>query len=305
MNHRQIEAFRAVINLGTMTAAAEVLRTSQPAVSRMISEFEAATGLALFDRRHGRVMPTQEGMRLYDVVERSFQGIDSVMQFAADMRDFRDAHITVAAMPSLCFDLIPRAVSRFTRIHKGARVTIHARSSRQVVSWMLSQSADFGIATPPFDVRDVRADLSVSVPCVCVMQAGHPLADREEILPTDLKDEQLIVLTNSLMLHDFQSIFSKVGVRFNPPIETTLSAVAMRMAELGDGIALVEPYSLTASSPDRIAIRPFRPQVEFDFSLLLSASRKPSMATLAFRDILVAELHDTLLPSFATPKIYQ
>ena len=48
MNLRQIEAFRSVMRLGSMTAAAEVLYTSQPNVSRLIAQLELSTGLTLF-----------------------------------------------------------------------------------------------------------------------------------------------------------------------------------------------------------------------------------------------------------------
>jgi hypothetical protein len=60
MNLRQIEAFRAVMVAGTVTGAAARLRISQPAVSRLISQLERTTKLALFVRSKQRVYPTRE-----------------------------------------------------------------------------------------------------------------------------------------------------------------------------------------------------------------------------------------------------
>ena len=51
MSHRQIEAFRAVMTSVTMTEASRRLRTSQPSVSRLISDLERTLGMALFERR--------------------------------------------------------------------------------------------------------------------------------------------------------------------------------------------------------------------------------------------------------------
>src|SRR4051812_8483162 len=59
LNLRQIEAFRAVIENGTVSRAAEMLHISQPAMSKLIAHLEADTGLKLFDRVKGRLAPTR------------------------------------------------------------------------------------------------------------------------------------------------------------------------------------------------------------------------------------------------------
>lgn len=50
INFRQIEAFRAVLSTGTMTAAADLMGITQPAISRLIRDLEAEIGIALFER---------------------------------------------------------------------------------------------------------------------------------------------------------------------------------------------------------------------------------------------------------------
>ena len=52
ISFRHIEAFRAVMGTGSMTEASRRLHTSQPQVSRLIGQLEAATGLPLFDREY-------------------------------------------------------------------------------------------------------------------------------------------------------------------------------------------------------------------------------------------------------------
>ena len=58
MNHRQVEAFQAVMETGSVTKAGKVLYISQPAVSRLISDLESNVGFKLFFRRKGRLEPT-------------------------------------------------------------------------------------------------------------------------------------------------------------------------------------------------------------------------------------------------------
>ena len=54
MNVRQLEVFRAIMRNGTLTAAAEALRVSQPAVSKVLRHFESQIGYLLFERLGGR-----------------------------------------------------------------------------------------------------------------------------------------------------------------------------------------------------------------------------------------------------------
>jgi DNA-binding transcriptional LysR family regulator len=59
-NIRQIEAFNAVMKVGSVTKAAETLFVSQPAVTKLLKSFEESCGFDLFSRSTGRLVPTPE-----------------------------------------------------------------------------------------------------------------------------------------------------------------------------------------------------------------------------------------------------
>ncbi|PMS15247.1 transcriptional regulator, partial [Paraburkholderia rhynchosiae] len=63
LGFRHIEAFRAVMSSNSMTNAARVMHTSQPQVSRLISQLESITAFPLFERNGSRLNPTQDGLR--------------------------------------------------------------------------------------------------------------------------------------------------------------------------------------------------------------------------------------------------
>ena len=65
---RQIDAFRTVVSTGTVTETAQMLGISQPAVSRLISDFEAEIGFKLFTRSGRNLKPTVEARLLVDEV---------------------------------------------------------------------------------------------------------------------------------------------------------------------------------------------------------------------------------------------
>jgi len=90
---RQIQAFKAVVDTGNFTAAANLLGTSQPAISKRIAEMEAALGVSLFDRdgrhpqltRHGHaVMPLcADILRLCDRLRAS---VDDISAYSGTFR---------------------------------------------------------------------------------------------------------------------------------------------------------------------------------------------------------------------------
>ena len=73
MNIRQLEIFRAIMRSGTLTAAAEALHVSQPAVSKILRHFESQLGYPLFDRVGGRLVATAEAQLLFADADHLFR----------------------------------------------------------------------------------------------------------------------------------------------------------------------------------------------------------------------------------------
>src|SRR5205823_4301407 len=68
--------FDAAARNGSFTAAAAELNVTQPAVSRMLGQFEDYLGVRLFDRTNGRAVLTEEGEILYRHVSDGFRSIE-------------------------------------------------------------------------------------------------------------------------------------------------------------------------------------------------------------------------------------
>src|SRR5689334_15875028 len=85
INHRQIEAFRAVFQTGSMTAAGALIGVTQPAISRLIRDLEGEIGWNLFDRSSGKLIPTPDAIALFREVQRSYHGLDRVADAAAQL----------------------------------------------------------------------------------------------------------------------------------------------------------------------------------------------------------------------------
>src|SRR5580700_5901626 len=110
MKLRQIEAFRAVMQAGSTTAAALELHTSQSNVSRLISQLESDTRLVLFERTGGRLIPKPEAKALFREVERAFVGLKSLTYAADSIRNLGSGRLRIASIPGIGLSFLPRVV---------------------------------------------------------------------------------------------------------------------------------------------------------------------------------------------------
>jgi DNA-binding transcriptional LysR family regulator len=264
MNLKQIEAFRSVMRLGSMTAAAEVLYTSQPNVSRLISQLELSTGLTLFKRAGVRLIPTQEGQAFFQEVERAYVGMDSLKLSAKNIRNLGTGRLRVAAVPSTGLSVIPKVLKTFTESRPELTVSLHVNSSPTVEQWVKSQFCDIGIVVHPGDVSSQQIELLAIIPAVCVLPAAHRLADREHITFSDLEGETFVSLchgdgTRSLV----DGLFEQAGVERVMAVEAQYSAINCEMAALGMGVTLAHPQVASDYAHRDIVIRPFRPDILF------------------------------------------
>ncbi len=118
---------------GTATGAASLLNVTQPAVSQLMTEMEAAVGFALFDRRGGRLVPTPNAALLFDEVERCFTGLDHVNAFCARLQDSSAHAIVLAAAPSMALTLLLVAIGRYVTDIAKDSFTLFPRHSNEAI----------------------------------------------------------------------------------------------------------------------------------------------------------------------------
>jgi DNA-binding transcriptional LysR family regulator len=295
MNLKQIEAFRAVMVSGSMTAAAKALFTSQPNVSRLISQLEGDTGLTLFQRTGARLVPTTEGTAFFREVERTYVGLQGLATAAAQIRNLGSGRLRIAAVPSVGLTLVPRAISRFQSLHPGVTVSLHVNTSATVNHWTASQFCDLGVAVYVGESSSCEIELLSEVAAVCVLPAKHRLAKKTTITPADLNGESFISLchgdgTRSQM----DEVFVRAGVERVLAIEAQYTAICCEMVRCGMGVTLSGPIVAADFAGPDIAIRPFSPAIMFPTYLLFPPHRPRERLAAAFVDVLRG-LHDEIV----------
>ena len=195
VTYRQIEAFRAVMQGGTTTRAADILCISQPAVSRLLHDFEQTVGVSMFERHRRRLVPTAEARFFYEEVERAFVSLEQLSRAAEELREFHLGSLRIAGMPAISLDFLPGVVRGFLAAHSGVSATLQVRNTQQVIDLVAGQHFDLGVISAiPVDDPAVVERALLDSRVVCVLPAGHPLADREHLEPEDLAGETFVSL---------------------------------------------------------------------------------------------------------------
>lgn len=276
---------------GTVTAAAERLYVTQPAVTRLIQDLEHTVGFALFERRKGRLTPTVEAQVLYEEVERSFTGLDKILRTAEDIRAFNVGTLRIAALPALALGFLPRVIRRFSELHPNVGISLQIRSSTKVMEWIASQQFDIGFAAVQQSHPAVEQELLLEAPFVAVMPAGHPLAAKERLEPEDFEGEDFVSLGPELNTRArVDEIFAAAGVRRRMVIDTQLAAAVCKLVAEGAGLSLVEPVTAAEFRDQGIVARPFRDDLTFRYSLLFPLYRPRSTIAGTLVDLAREEL---------------
>lgn len=294
LTHRQLEAFRAVIETGKVTAAADALYTTQPSVSRMIADLENVAGFALFERRGRQLVPTSEALALYEEVERSFVGLAEISRVIRDIRDFRRGSLLIAGMPALALKFLPDVIAAFVKEEPGIIVSLRARSSQAVLRHLSSQQFDLGFAALDTDHPAVKRSPIFIAPLRAVLPIGHPLARKDRLEPADFHEQPFIALGAEIATRSETDIFL-AGGNARPRIvaEAQLSASICELVASGAGVSIVEPVTAAGfAAAGRVVTRPLHPEQPFRYDLLLPALREPSRVALRFLDLVQSRFAD-------------
>ncbi|MEI4485114.1 LysR family transcriptional regulator [Frigidibacter sp. MR17.14] len=298
LDTRQLEAFVAVISIGSMTGAARALGRSQPVITRLIQELEAELGFPLLHRNGPRISPTQQGVAFYEQAEVILGGLRTIAERARGISTAAPQPIEIASLPSLAASVVPKVLAGLDPAQVPARVHLRSTAAETIVQAVADRTADLGLTSLPLDNPGVEVHWTAEVPCVAVVARSHPLADRAEISPADLAGERLIASHNPYRLR--LAINQALGAfSVDPPalIDSNSSPVSIALAREGLGVAVVEALTSTGLPVADVAVLPFSFRIPFRFGVITAAGRP--LSPLVER--LIGDLRDSaarLVPGF-------
>ncbi|MFK4826265.1 LysR substrate-binding domain-containing protein [Paenochrobactrum sp. BZR 588] len=279
MNIRQLEAFHATMETGSVTRAGETLGISQPAVSKLLRSFADNCGFQLFIRSGGRLVPTLEARMLASEVERMFSGTKRIARIASAVRNREWGEVSLAAPAALATRYLAQTLAPLFVEQPDLHLTLQSHKSPRILELVASQQVDIGLSVLPYEHASVNAEILMRFEMVCVLPPDHPLAKQDVVSISDLGDDPFISLPRddcSLMTID--RAFQIKGVQKRNRIEVPLSETACSFVANGVGISIVPAFAGLDYKDTQLVRRPISPETLIDVWLLTPNTQPLSLA---------------------------
>ncbi|MFJ3411031.1 LysR family transcriptional regulator [Pseudomonas protegens] len=284
---RHIEVFRAIMQAGSVTGAARLLFTSQPTVSRELARLETLSGLRLFDREGGRLLPTAQALLLLEEVERAYVGLERINSVAQSIRRFEHGQLSLSCLPLFSQTLLPPVCKQFQAQHPGIGLSITAQESPLLEEALSAQRHDLGLTESEHLPRGTQGELLFCADMVCILADDHPLLARPRLALADFRGQDFINLSGlDIYRQTLDEHFRQAGVDRRIVVETTNAASVCAMVRQRLGVAIINPLSAMEEAGRSLAIRPLQLSVPYRVMLIRPDYRPSSSFVEGFSEAL-------------------
>ncbi|MEG0881421.1 MAG: LysR family transcriptional regulator, partial [Janthinobacterium sp.] len=134
MRLRHIEVFHAIMQVGTISGAAQVLHISQPAVTKVLQHCELQLGMPLFERVRGKLYPKPEAHRLFVETEKLNRDLLGIRRLAASLKGHAVETIRLVSTPTLAISVLPFAMTEWRRDFPHTRCQLATHHTGEIVN---------------------------------------------------------------------------------------------------------------------------------------------------------------------------
>lgn len=264
---RAMEAFAAVVRCGSMTAAAQKLSVSQPAVTRMVRDLEANVGFALFERNGPKISPTEKGIKFFEESQRVVANLSQLSDRAQAIRDEKIAAIDIIATPTMSAGLLGPVLSRVSNVLPDF-VYLETTTSERVMLALRQGTADLGFSAYPGDHDQLDCLARFESRVVAVVAKGSAFDTGTPIPLSVFQDQRLVTICNGYGIRDaINRALAAEGIKPCTEIATTSSLSAAMAARAGLGVALCDPVTALGVPVEDTSIRPLSVKIDYDWGM--------------------------------------
>ncbi|WP_199508788.1 MULTISPECIES: LysR family transcriptional regulator [unclassified Psychrobacter] len=272
MDIKQLQAFVAIAELQSFSAAAQKIGLSQPSLSRLLKQLEADMGVLLVARQHRPLQLTEAGAFFYKKIATlliEMQTITSMTQRLASP----SPELRIGFVPSVLYGLLPEVIATLKQQHTDIEVRLCDISSYQQMQALKSGEIDVGFGRFFYQDAWTQQILLRHERYVVALPKAHPAAQIPYQRLSELAQQHLILyhkthlpirqaLSKSASNHaeppitePLLYIFAQHGVTPLMTTEVSDLQVALGLVAAGEGVTLV-PASLQTVRTEQIAYQP-------------------------------------------------
>jgi len=190
-----LHVLMAVVQAGSMSKAAALLNTGQPAISRSIAYLERAFGVRLLDRNRQGVKPTEFGRAVLDGGTAVFDDLRQTVKNIAFLADPTVGEVRVGCNPFLAASFVSAVVDRLSRRYPRIVFRLVTGYVERLHRELTERNVDLLIARRSGPIADERLDYEFLFDESYSVAVGvqNPWARRRRIQLCELVNEQWVL----------------------------------------------------------------------------------------------------------------
>jgi DNA-binding transcriptional LysR family regulator len=266
---RTLECLVALVEHGSVSAAAAALHMSQPALSHQIAALEKELGVPVVERLWRGVRVTAAGRACAEEAQLALRAADQAIQIGRLVGEGGAGRLRIACVESMSVWLVPVLREWRSRCPEVQLDLSEFISSDAMVTSIEQRRVDIAIGPRPTRT-DAHIELLGDEEILVVADAGHEFSRLSTIPLEALTSEPFVhYMPDNGMAIYVDQLAAHHGVVLNPVLRTRSTRTAAQLATTGMGVTLV-PVSALAPRPPGV-VRRLQPIVTRDIVAVLAA----------------------------------
>jgi DNA-binding transcriptional LysR family regulator len=245
------EIFSTIVELGSLTKAAEKLNLTQSGVSYAVSTLEAELGFALLKRDRSGITLTSNGERILIYVQRILHEEALMRQEIASIKGLETGTVRLGTLSSVSMQWLPGILAHFSEKHPHIEVKTYLGCYDEMNDWISNGTVDFGFVSlptsKPFETIPIKKDK-----LVVILPPNHPLRHQKVISYDQIKDESFI-MPQWGSDDNIRRLLNEHKLNLQVKYELMEERTILAMVQKGLGITIL-PELILVNVPDNIHI---------------------------------------------------
>lgn len=297
LNLSRLHLLQELSVLGTISAVAEAVHLTRPAVSQQLAQLEDDLETILIERSGRGVQLTPAGRRLVARATGLFELVEDIEAEVAAANVEVSGEVRMSAFGSLASSVVPLAISQLLEQHPQLSVIFTELEPTEGLRAAAAKQTDLAIVDDLVSAEALAGVLEFHPLCVdhfdAVVAADHKLAGRKSVALSDLAHERWALNQSAATYHTFLLNACYAG-GFTPKVTASSrnTAVTLEMVRTGCTVAVLPRLALRQAEQDPgFSVIPIDPVLNRRVFVALprGTSKRPAVAAVLDALSLAAE----------------
>jgi DNA-binding transcriptional LysR family regulator len=255
LNLSRLRLLHELSVLGTISAVADAVHLTRPAVSQQLAQLEEELDTVLIERSGRGVQLTPAGRRLVSRATALFEMVDDIEAEVAAANVEVSGEVRMSAFGSLASSVVPHAIKQLLEEHPQLSVIFTELEPSDGLRAAAAKQTDIAIVDDLVSAEALANVLEFHPLCIdhfdAVVPATHKLAGRKSIQLSDLAHERWALNQSAVTYHTFLLNACYAG-GFTPKVTTSSrnTAVTLEMVRTGCAVAVLPRLALRQAEKD-------------------------------------------------------